>query len=124
MEEIWHHTFFYELRVVPEDHAVLLTEAPVNPKTIREYMTQFMFETFNVPAKYVAIQAGLSPYASRRTTGIVMDSCNVASRKVPIYEESRSRCLSLWKRYGIELGSLLADHITYVLIEFDCRLEA
>merc|ERR1712215_668027 len=35
-------------------------------------MTQIMFETFNMPAMYVAIQAVLSLYASGRTTGIVM----------------------------------------------------
>ncbi|KAH9804708.1 actin 1 [Citrus sinensis] len=86
MERLWEQIFDKELRVTIEEHPVLLTEPPLNPKINREKMVEIMFEGFEVPATYVAIQAVLSLYASGRTTGIVMDSGEGVTHVVPIYE--------------------------------------
>ena len=85
--QIWHHTFNKELHVAPEEHPVLLVESHLNDKSNqREKMTQIMFETFNTPAMYIAIQGLLSLYASGRLTGIVIESGDGVSYTVPAHE--------------------------------------
>lgn len=86
MERIWQYVYGEELKVLSEEHPVLITEAPLNPRQNRDTAAQILFETFNVPALYTSIQAVLSLYASGRTTGIVLDAGDGVSHAVPVYE--------------------------------------
>ncbi|XP_022730404.1 actin-like [Durio zibethinus] len=49
-------------------------------------MIEIMFEAFDIPSTYIAVQAVLSLYASGRTTGVVLDSGEGVTRVVPICE--------------------------------------
>ncbi|GJP53631.1 hypothetical protein CLOM_g12785, partial [Closterium sp. NIES-68] len=114
MESVWHHTFYDELRVNPEERPVLLTEVPLNPQANREKMTQIMFETFNVPAMAVVIQAVLSLYASGRTTGLVLDSGKSVTHAVPIFEGQALTDAVL----RLEIGGFdLSDYLLKTLLE-------
>ncbi|KAJ1928727.1 centractin- actin- protein of the dynactin complex [Tieghemiomyces parasiticus] len=86
MEKIWQHVYTEELKTLSEEHPVLLTEAPLNPRQNREQAAQIFFETFNVPAFYTSIQAVLSLYSSGRTTGIVLDAGDGVTHAVPVFE--------------------------------------
>ena len=86
MEKLWHHTFFQELKIVPEEHPMILTEPALNPKQNREHTTKIMFEQFNVPCLYISMQEVCALYASGRTTGVVIDAGEGTTHAVPIFE--------------------------------------
>eukprot|EP00397_Hematodinium_sp_SG-2012_P025903 GEMP01027101.1.p1 GENE.GEMP01027101.1~~GEMP01027101.1.p1 ORF type:complete len:386 (+),score=72.44 GEMP01027101.1:80-1237(+) len=85
METVWHHVY-QEMKVNSEEHPVLLTEAPLNPRKNREKSAEIFFETFNVPALFCSAQAILALYASGRTTGVVLDSGDGVTHAVPVFE--------------------------------------
>ncbi|RLV90490.1 hypothetical protein JA1_004526 [Spathaspora sp. JA1] len=86
MERLWNNVYTQDLNTNAEEHPLLITEAPLNPRSNRNKMCQILFEQFNVPCIYVSIQAVLSLYASGRTTGVVIDSGDGVSHVVPVYE--------------------------------------
>ncbi len=86
MEKIWNFAFHFDLRVDPRDHPLILTEPPLNPRSNKEIMTEIMFDTFHVPALYIADEALLSLYASSLTSGCVVDIGKEITTIVPIHD--------------------------------------
>lgn len=94
MEHFFEQCIFKYLRAEPEDHHFLLTEPPLNTPENREYTAEIMFETFNVPGLYIAVQAVLSlaaswasrPIDERTLTGIVIDSGDGVTHVIPVAE--------------------------------------
>eukprot|EP00043_Microstomoeca_roanoka_P001376 m.32336 g.32336 ORF g.32336 m.32336 type:complete len:412 (-) comp10780_c0_seq1:693-1928(-) len=93
MEKFLEQTIFKYLRAEPEDHYFLMTEPPLNPPENREYLAEIMFESFNVPGLYIAVQAVLalaaswtSKKAERTLTGCVIDSGDGVTHVIPVAE--------------------------------------
>lgn len=86
IESIWKYVFYDALGVSVDERAVMLTEAPLNPKANREKMQQILFETFNVPAMYIATSALLALFASGRTAGVSLEMGDGVCHAVPILE--------------------------------------
>lgn len=92
MERLWQRCMFEYLRCEPEEHYVMLTEPPLNPPENREATAEIMFETFNVPGLYIAVQAVLALAASwtskqvteRTLTGTVIDSGDGVTHVIPV----------------------------------------
>lgn len=96
MEKYWSRCIYEYLCCDPEEHFTLLTEPPMNTPENREYTAEIMFETFNVPGLYIAVQAVLALCASLLTkgsdaknasvTGTVIDSGDGVTHVIPVVE--------------------------------------
>lgn len=75
-----------QLKINPENHPFLMSESLATPKTSREKMTQIMFESFNVPALYIANTALMALFAHGIASGTVLDSGHEITQVASIYE--------------------------------------
>ncbi|XP_074861697.1 actin-1-like [Carettochelys insculpta] len=86
LEMLWHHIFYTELGVCPEELAVLVTDAPLSPTTNREKMAELLFESFEVPAMLVAHRSLLAVYSYGRTNGLVIGCGYGTSYTAPVHD--------------------------------------
>ena len=83
----------------------------MNARVSREKTTQVMFETFFVPAMYIAIQAVLALYASGLTTGFVLDSGHSDTSTLPVYEGCGIKH-AIYRRLNLD-----GETLTYYLMQ-------
>ncbi|NXI56485.1 ACTL9 protein, partial [Chloroceryle aenea] len=96
---LWQHLFDHELRVLPEEHALLLTDP---------LMVEVVFESLGCPAFFAAHQPVLSTYAHGRTSGLVVDIGYVVSHAVPVQE-------GYGLAYATERMDLAGSHLSWYL---------
>ncbi|CAG2163846.1 unnamed protein product [Oppiella nova] len=99
---------------IQRGHPVLMTDVALNPKANREKMAEIMFETFNIPALYVAIQGALALYSYGRLTGLALDCGDGLSQAVPVIDGYH-----VWDAVQrLEVGGRdLTDYLVRILTE-------
>ena len=86
MEKIFNYIFADELKVDQSKHPVLITETSLNPKATREWVTEIMFEKYNVPSFYIGNDAAFSLLSIGKQNGLVFESGYGVSCSVPIFD--------------------------------------
>ncbi|KAL3314832.1 Actin- protein 3 [Cichlidogyrus casuarinus] len=125
MERFMEQVIFKVLRAEPEDHHFLLTEPPLNTPENREYTAEIMFETFNVPGLYIAVQAVLALAAAwchQKTLveGYVVGSCikhiPIAGRDITYFVQQllRERESNIPPELSLETAKQVKEKYSYV----------
>lgn len=85
-ENMMHYLLYNELKIVPEELSILITEPPLNPKETRAKLAETLFETFNIERIHIANSGMLGLYSYGKTSGLVLDSGYGLTSCVPVYE--------------------------------------
>ncbi|XP_062400875.1 actin-like [Sardina pilchardus] len=74
-----------ELRVCPQEHAVLVSDGPLAPPVERVRTAELLFEALGVPALYLSHRPLLSLYSYGMVTGLVVSAGGGATSVCPVY---------------------------------------
>ncbi|XP_070787913.1 actin-like protein 9 [Pituophis catenifer annectens] len=122
-EALWRHLFYHELKVAPEDHALLMSDPPLCPTTNREKLVEVVFESLNSPGMYVAYQSVLSVYAHGKISGLVVDTGHAMTHSVPVYQGyNLPHAIERMDIAGANMTSFLMDLLKDMGHYFDERM--
>jgi len=83
---LWQYAFEDRLRVNTAEHPLMVTEPTWNTTQNREKTLEVCFETFNVPAFFLAKQPVLASYAIGKHTALVVDLGAQMASVTPVVE--------------------------------------
>ncbi|KOB71424.1 actin [Operophtera brumata] len=86
MEKFWHHAFYKEIHVPPEDSKVLHAVHPLVSRRDRERMAEVLFESFAISGLYLMKSPALVLHASGRTTGVALETGYSCCYAAPVFE--------------------------------------
>ncbi|KAM3956892.1 actin [Aphomia sociella] len=86
MEKLWHHVFYKELHVPPEECMILHSVHPLMERKDKEKMTEILFESFATKSLYLAKSPALVLHASGKTSGVVWKNGYSCSYAAPVFE--------------------------------------
>ncbi|XP_065582315.1 actin-3-like [Artemia franciscana] len=113
LEKIWGYIFDHKLQISPENHPVLLTEAPLNPEAKTDEIYQIMFEKFNIKELHIEKNPILTLLGIKKANGIVVDCGDDVTNVTPDYNGTilLKDCLSVY------LGDQdVTDHLKQLLM--------
>ncbi|TKC33520.1 hypothetical protein EI555_011820, partial [Monodon monoceros] len=114
VQNIWEYIFHTAMKILPEEHAVLVSDPLLRPTSNCEKYAELMFKTFGIPAMHVTSQSLLSIYSYGKTSGLVVESGHGVSHVVPISEGDVLPGLTSRADYA---GSDLTNYLLQLLNE-------
>jgi len=119
LQSIWEYGFTKVLRIDPKEHPILISEPSFNTRAIREKMTELMFESYEVPALFLAKNAVLTTFASGKASGLVVDSGSGMTSAVPVHDGyALQKCIVK----STLAGNLLTEEYMKVLDEQEVNI--
>ncbi|KAK2859754.1 hypothetical protein Q5P01_004374 [Channa striata] len=121
MEKFLEQVIFKYLRAEPEDHSFLMTEPPLNTPENREYLAEIMFETFNIPGLYIAVQAVLALAASwtsrqvgQRTLTGMSSTAETESHTPSLWLKATDREVGIPPEQSLETAKAIKERYCYI----------
>ena len=108
---MFHNLCYNELRVAPEEHPVFLIDNPAPTVITRDFLTQDVFESFNVPAIYIASSQYVSLLrgCGDSASGLVLD-CGDSNTYIQAYYVHSHPHASLFLSFSLSFPSLTLSH--------------